>query len=108
MTIAPKARAVLDLQCPNQSLDADSCLSFPRMTLGKGLKMVSQDGAQAQLFGLETTLCLWEPRFPTLVLMGGTYGVGGAAFEALWVFEDSPGPPRWHWMEGESSQLTHV
>lgn len=24
------------------------------------------------------------------------------------LFEDSPGPPRWRWMEGESSELTHV
>lgn len=41
MTTAPKASAVMDLQCPNQSLDADICLSFPEKTLGKGLKMVS-------------------------------------------------------------------
>lgn len=41
MTIAPKASAVMDLRCPNQSLDADSCLSFPKTTLGKVLKMVS-------------------------------------------------------------------
>lgn len=34
MIIAPKASAVMDLQCPNRSLDTDSCLSFPEKTLG--------------------------------------------------------------------------
>lgn len=40
MTIAPRASAVMELRCPNRSLEADSCPSFPEKTLGKGLKMV--------------------------------------------------------------------
>lgn len=69
MTIAPNASAVMGLRCPSWLLDADSCLSFPKETLGMGLKMVSCAGVQAKFLVSETTLCLSEPVFPTLVVM---------------------------------------
>lgn len=41
VTIAPKASAVMALCCPNQPLDADSCLSLSEQTSAEGLKMAS-------------------------------------------------------------------
>lgn len=64
--------------------------------------------AQAEFFDSETILCLSEPGFPTLVVMRRTYGVGDVAFKTLFCFEDSPGQPRWHWMQGELTASTHM